>query len=231
MLDADLVTPSRIRDLRITEFDLLNQTLTLGFTAPGNDGDLGTGSPILELDTMGDRSVQYSCFVFFSPISASYYDIKCMYDPEILIQYEDMVYSPEEIARVGKFQLMKDQPQHTLNEYVLPVDIVEATFENLEPNQGGYEETFKLRLSKYAQDTISLRMRAIDQDGNVGAWSHIVTYRVNNNTSDKLSARIEHYSHFKSRKSSHLVESSKLSSTGSSRWPSILSAFDYLVLI
>ena len=116
-----------------------------------------------------------------------------MYDPEILVQYEDIEYSKEEIARVGKFQLMKDQPQHTLNEYLLPLELTEASFSNLEPNQGGFDEHFKFSLASFVQPTVSIRMRAIDRNGNAGAWSHIITIKVNNNTSQQLSPKIKHY--------------------------------------
>ena len=116
-----------------------------------------------------------------------------MYDPDILVQYEDIQYSDEETKRVGKLQLIKDQPQHILNEYVLPLDISESSFENFKPNQGGYEEYFKIRLDKFNQDTISIRMRAIDLNGNAGRWSHILTIKVNNNTNQTLSPKLKHY--------------------------------------
>ena len=41
--EEDLIGPSRIRDLRITELNLENKTVTLNFTAPGDDGELGSG--------------------------------------------------------------------------------------------------------------------------------------------------------------------------------------------
>ena len=39
----DLMKPSTIKDLRVYKLDTKNQLLTLKFTAPGDNADLGTG--------------------------------------------------------------------------------------------------------------------------------------------------------------------------------------------
>jgi hypothetical protein len=39
----DLIKPSTIKDLRVADLDLNNHLVTLKFTAPGDNADLGTG--------------------------------------------------------------------------------------------------------------------------------------------------------------------------------------------
>ena len=39
----DLIKPSIIKDLRVDELDMVNNLVTLKFTAPGDNHDIGTG--------------------------------------------------------------------------------------------------------------------------------------------------------------------------------------------
>lgn len=102
------------------------------------------------------------------------YDIRASYDPKHL--YEEN-YDQETVEQPG---------------ILLPVRIGAASFQNLAPNQGGFEEFMTLDTSVYTdQDTVSLKIRAIDVNGNHGQWSPILTIKLSREV--KLAPSLKHF--------------------------------------
>jgi hypothetical protein len=73
----------------------------------------------------------------------------------------------------------------------LPVVIEASSFQNMSPNQGGFEEFVTLDTSPYDKDTVSLKMRAVDTSGNEGAWSPIMTIKLGGEV--KLAPSLKHF--------------------------------------
>jgi hypothetical protein len=80
-----------------------------------------------------------------------------------------------------------------LSENILNVSFLSSTFQNLKPNQGGFEESFTLNISSLESDTISLKIRAVDASENFSPWSPILTVRLSNDTNHTLSPHLRHY--------------------------------------
>lgn len=147
-VQRDLMPPSTIKDLRVTSLNETGRQVTLRFTAPGDNADLGT---------------------------ALRYDLRASYDPKHLYE-ENYDYEFEA----------------TQAEFLLPVKIEAASFHDLVPNQGGFEEFMTLDTSAYAdQDTVSLKMRAVDVNGNRGQWSAILTVKLSRDV--KLAPSLKHF--------------------------------------
>lgn len=143
----DLMPPSTVKDLRVTSLNETGNQVTLKFTAPGDNADVGT-------------SLQY--------------DIRASYNPKHLY---------EESHDYETFE----QP-----DVLLPVRIEAASFQNLTPNQGGYDEFMTLDTSVYSdKDTVSLKIRAIDANGNHGQWSPILTIKLSREV--KLAPSLKHF--------------------------------------
>ena len=78
--------------------------------------------------------------------------------------------------------------------HILPIEIHSASFKNNTPNQGGYEEFMTLNIRNYNLDkenTISIKIRAIDAHKNLASWSPILTLKLNKQV--KLSSNLKHY--------------------------------------
>lgn len=171
--EIDLTPPSRIKDLRVIESDLESKVVKIVFTAPGDDSDLGT---------------------------AIYYDIKCSYDLDYLIDYEDekskttpstMRITSSNATTTTTTTTTSNEDDGDLVEFMLPISLVSASFKDYKPNQGGSREYFVLNTDIYSsgEDIVGIKIRAADASGNLGQWSNLVTIKLNSNL--KFSANVK----------------------------------------
>ena len=63
---------------------------------------------------------------------------------------------------------------------LLNVEIVSSSFDPVEnrPNHGGFAEFFVLSVDAYEHETFSIKLRAIDANGNCGPWSWPLTVKL-----------------------------------------------------
>lgn len=167
--------PSTIKDLRVSNLDTTNKLLTVKFTAPGDNADLGTGKFLNYLNVMHELVLYLFYFVAFL------YNIKAAYDPQVL---HDLYLFAEEESQ--------DDPGLNLNRNLIPLDIKSSSFVNLAPNQVGYEEHITFNINNLKEDSISLKIRAADANKNHGEWSPILTIKLNKVV--KLSKSLKHFS-------------------------------------
>ncbi len=143
----DLMKPSMIKDIHVSEFDDVNGLVTLKFTAPGDNADVGT---------------------------AFQYDIKASYDPKVLLDYD-----------------FHEADNNPISKHIVQLEIVNASFKNSTPNQGGYEEFLTFSTKNLNRDTVSVKIRAVDGHKNWARWSPIITVKLSRQV--KLAPSIKHY--------------------------------------
>ena len=106
--------------------------------------------------------------------------------------------------------------ENLIEKYILTVDISNSSFQNLTPNQGGYEEYFKIRIDKFKKNTISIKIRAVDSNKNYAKWSPILIIKLNKNVT--LSSNLKHYEFDKVKSQHSQVSGEKESSEKSFYW-------------
>jgi len=142
-----------IKDMHVSEFDDVNGLVTLKFTAPGDNADVGP---------------------------AFQYDIKASYDPKVLLDYE-----------FNEADQDKAPDNNPMRKHIVQLEIVNASFKNSTPNQGGYEEFLTFSTTNLNRDTVSVKIRAVDGHKNWARWSPIITVKLSRQV--KLAPSIKHY--------------------------------------
>ncbi len=108
------------------------------------------------------------------------YDIKACYDPKILLDYDFYETDPE-----------SGQKTELINNNLVQLQIVNSSFSNNAPNQGGYEEYLTFSTKNLNRETVSIKIRAVDEHKNWARWSPIVTVKLSKQV--KLAPNLRHY--------------------------------------
>ena len=108
--------------------------------------------------------------------------MKASYDPQVLHDFD--YFTEEENQDASSLKLIEN--------LMVPLEIQSSSFVDLTPNQGGYEEHMTFSIKNLKEDSISLKIRAVDRNNNYGEWSPVLTVKLNKIV--KLSKGLKHYS-------------------------------------